>query len=162
MCRRNVCLCFVCVLRQEPVEIVRKRLLVSLAKGGGATAHFDTARAHGVQEVPHVQSSSDVLRCVHLTARAQRMTAFFNGFSSQWNVAGNDEVAGIHSFDDLVVSDVKALLHLDGRYVSGRRRIQRLVRDQRERDASALGGAEQDFLYDDRTSVGVYPDFHRC
>ena len=58
------------VLRQETIEVVCKLLLVALTERGGPTAHLDTARSHGVEEVTHVETRTNIFLGVHLTARA--------------------------------------------------------------------------------------------
>lgn len=78
----------------------------------------------------------------------------------QRNVGGNHQIARLHLLDNVVVRDVEPGRHLQRADVPGRRRVQRLVGDEDQRNALALGGTKQDVLDDLGTGVGIDPDLH--
>ena len=149
-----------CMLRQKTIQAIRELLFVTLTERGRPAAGINATCPHGVEEVPHVEPGTDILGGVHLAARAQCVAAFFDHFRGKRNVARDDEVTGFQSLDDFVVGDIESPRDLKRVYVWRKRRVYRLVRNQRQLHTSPIGGPEKDLLGDNRTGVCINPYFH--
>ena len=66
------------------------------------------AGAQVVHEVAHVEQRADVGGGIPFAAMAEHVAAFLDDLGGERQVAGDDEVAGAHAFDDLVVGHVEA------------------------------------------------------
>ena len=124
-------------------------------------AGLDTTGTLGVHKVPYIQSRAEILLGVKLAARVEGQAALADDFRRQGNIGGDDEIAGVEPFDDLVVGNVETVIDLQYRDMVRTRDAQRFVGDQRYQYAGAVRCRVEDFLYNDRTRVRVDPYFHR-
>lgn len=88
------------------------------------------------------------------------MCAFVEHFVGQWNVAGDDQVAGLTSLHDFLIGNVKARGHLNTGDVFGAGNLDPLVGDQGHVGLCSVGGAKDDFFDHHRTGVCIDPYFH--
>lgn len=100
------------VLCQKSVQVVGKRLFVTLTECSGSAAHFHATGPHRVHKITHVESCAYVFASVHFAARTQRMATLGDDFRRQRNVAGDNKVAGVQSFNDFIVRDIESLGYL--------------------------------------------------
>ena len=70
-------------------------------------ACIDAARAQRLHEISHRQAGSDVVSRIEFTAWIEGMASILDDLRRQRNVAGDDEIAGVESFHDLIVSNIK-------------------------------------------------------
>jgi len=147
-------------LRQQPIELIGKRLAFARAEHGRA-ARIDAGAAQFVHEIAHRQALRDGLGGIELAARMHRQRAFLDDQRRQRNILCNHQIMRAQPLHDFVVGHIQARGHLHGTYESRRRRAQPLVGYQGDVDLLALGGTKQDFLDRHRTGVGIHPDLRR-
>ncbi len=144
-------------LRNPPVEVAGEGVAIRLAQRRWPVAHL-SARTHRVHEVAQVENAADGVGRVTFAARIQGLSTLGNDFGCQRNVGGDDEVTRTRALHDLVVGHVEARRHLQHAQRRMPRHQQRLIGNQRDRDAGALGDPVQNFLDDLGARVRVDPD----
>ncbi len=102
-------------LCQPLIQLVGKLLAITLAQCR-RPAGFNTTGAKCIHEVTHVQPCPNIVFCEQFTARTQRSSTFFNHFGGQRNIAGDNQVSGLGSFNNLIVCHIKAGGDLQGFY----------------------------------------------
>ena len=119
-----------------------------------------TCATQFVHEVAHVQPLADIVFRVQAAARVDSVPALCNHLRGQRDIRSHYQVICLQQLHNAVIRHVKARRHLQALHITGRRRLQVLVRDQCDRYPDTLRGAEQNFLHHTGTGIGINPDLH--
>ena len=132
------------------------------SRSSAVVRRLDTTRAQIVHEVAHVEQRPNVGRRVPLAAMAENVAVrLFDDFGGERQVAGDDEVAGVHAFDDLVVGHVEAGGNL---HATDMARVARRASGWRSASAevSVRFAARKRISFDYLgAGVGINPDIHQ-
>jgi hypothetical protein len=96
-----------------------------------------------------------------LPSGPDRDALLFDDSGGQGYVTGNDQFAGLHSFNNQVVGDVGAVGNRNDLDQLGRGDSHRLIRNQDQFDGSAPRGPEKNVLDRGGASIRIDPDAKR-
>jgi hypothetical protein len=113
-----------------------------------------------VHDMTHRQVFVNVLAGIPGASGIQRLAAVGNHLGGEWDVRRDDEVARLDALVDDVISHVEPGWHLEHLNMGRRGDVERLIRDQCQRDPPLVGGPIQQVFDDLGTPIGIDPDVH--
>ena len=111
------------VLREKTIQAIRELLFVALTECGGPAASLNTACSHRIEKISHVKPGANILGSMQLASWAECVTTFFDNLCGKRNVTRDDEITGIQSLNNFIVSDIESSRYLNCVYVLRRGRV---------------------------------------
>jgi hypothetical protein len=157
--RANGSRCLFFGRRKPAIELIGERLAVLSREIRWPTTDM-AAAAQLVQEITHSEPLADIGFRVQLAAGIYRLGMFGDDLRRQRDVGGNDQIAGVCEFNNPPIRHVHSRGYQQTVDELGTRRVQALVRDERQFGFSPSCGPVEQLFDRRRAGVGVNPYLH--
>ena len=146
-------------LRQQPVNLICKRLSVCFGKSSWPTC-LHPAAAKAIHEISHGESFLNISVGQQFTSRINDGRSLGDDLGGKRNIGGDDQITRMHLLRDALICNIEAAGNLLSFNPRRWWHSKHPIGNQREGNLGSGGDAIKYFLDDYRTCISVNPNSH--